>query len=50
VRDEGFAAAMERMFLEDLESCEEISRERWHRRPGWLRAASWGAYLLKNWL
>jgi cardiolipin synthase len=50
VRDPGFAAAMERMFEEDLASCVEISAERWRRRPAWLRAASWGAYLLRRWL
>lgn len=50
VRHPGFAAAMERMFLEDLASCDEINAERWQRRPAWLRAASWGAYLLRRWL
>jgi len=50
VRDVPFAAAMERMFVEDLASCREISAERWQHRPAWLRAASWGAYLLRRWL
>lgn len=50
VRDAAFGAAMERMFEIDLEDCVEISRERWRRRPAWLRAASWGAYLLRRWL
>ncbi len=50
LRDPGFAAALERMFVEDLTHCREISAERWLRRPAWIRAASWGAYLLRNWL
>jgi cardiolipin synthase len=50
VRDPGFAAALERMFEEDLARCREISAERWRRRPVWLRAASWGAYLWRRWL
>lgn len=44
------AQALERMFTEDLASCEEISAERWSHRPAWVRAASWGAYLLRRWL
>lgn len=50
VRGPGLAEALETMFLEDMESCREISAERWHKRPAWLRAASWGAYLLRRWL
>jgi cardiolipin synthase len=50
VRDAAFARALERMFVEDLASCEEVIPERWLRRPPWVRAASWGAYLLRNWL
>jgi cardiolipin synthase A/B len=50
LRDTAFAAALERMFVEDMASCREISQERWSRRPVWLRAASWGAYLLRRWL
>jgi cardiolipin synthase len=50
VRHPAFAAALERMFQEDLASCEEINAERWQRRPLWVRATSWGAYMLRNWL
>jgi cardiolipin synthase len=50
VRHPAFAAALERMFEEDLASCEEINQERWQRRPLWVRATSWGAYMLRNWL
>ncbi len=50
VEHEGFAAAMERMFEEDLASCEEIHLDRWQRRAWWERAASWTAYLARDWL
>jgi cardiolipin synthase len=50
VRHPSFAAALERMFEEDLASCEEVTDERWQRRPLWVRATSWGAYMLRNWL
>ncbi len=50
VRHAAFAGAVERMFEEDLASCEEINAERWQRRPLWVRATSWGAYMLRNWL
>lgn len=50
VRDEAFAAALERMFLEDLGSCREISPVRWGHRAAVLRAVSWGAQLLREWL
>jgi cardiolipin synthase A/B len=50
LRHAAFAAAMERMFEEDLTSCEEITAERWQRRPAWMRATSWAAYLLRRWL
>ncbi|MGK4002553.1 phospholipase D-like domain-containing protein [Sorangium sp. So ce1036] len=46
----GFAGAMERMFTEDLASCREITVARWIRRPLWERAASWTAYLARDWL
>jgi cardiolipin synthase len=45
-----FAAALEAMFYADLEHCEEIVPERWLKRPIWARAASLGAYLLRDWL
>ncbi|MFT3773983.1 MAG: phospholipase D-like domain-containing protein [Minicystis sp.] len=50
VRHPELAAALERMFREDLESCREISAERWLHRPTWVRAASYGAYMLRRWL
>jgi len=50
LRDAGFAAAMERMFEEDLVFCREVVTEGWGRRSVWVRAASWGAYLFRSWL
>lgn len=50
IRDEAFAAALTRMFEEDLASCREINHVRWRERPSWIRAASWGAQLLRDWL
>jgi cardiolipin synthase len=50
VDHEGFAAAMERMFEEDLVSCEEFTADRWRERPWWERAASWTAFLARDWL
>jgi cardiolipin synthase A/B len=45
ILDEGIAAQMEAMFMEDLSRCEEISRGHWIKRP-WLdrvkeRVAGW---------
>jgi cardiolipin synthase len=50
VEHRGFAAAMERMFKEDLLCCEEIRLDHWQKRPLWERAASWTAYLARDWL
>lgn len=50
IEHEGFASAMERMFAEDLEHCEEITADRWNQRAWWERAASWTAYLARDWL
>lgn len=50
LRDDAFAGAMERMFVEDLASCREIDGARWRERPRWARALSWSAYLLQRWL
>jgi cardiolipin synthase len=50
VQDAAFAAAMERMFVEDLGSCREIDAARWQHRPAWARALSWAAYLARDWL
>ncbi|HVY47773.1 MAG TPA: phospholipase D-like domain-containing protein, partial [Minicystis sp.] len=51
VEDAHFAAAMERMFLDDLAHCEEIRYEAWDRvRMPWERAASWGLFFLRDWL
>jgi cardiolipin synthase len=43
VRSARFAAAMEEMFQQDLESCEEILPARWRERGPLARATSWGA-------
>ena len=48
--DEPFAAALERMFEDDLQSCEEVDPAQWRLRGGFPRAVSWGAYLLRRWL
>lgn len=50
VDDARFAAAVEAMFFEDLPHCEEITADSWHKRPVWERAASWAAYLFRDWL
>src|SRR5205823_3482566 len=50
VRGAGFARGLERMFEEDLASCEEVEMERWKERRPWERALSWGAWLLRDWL
>jgi cardiolipin synthase len=50
VEDRGFAEAMERMFADDLRSCEEFTQDRWQKRAWWERAASWTAYLARDWL
>lgn len=50
IEHEGFAFAMERMFREDLESCEEVTEERWEHRSLLERAASFTAYLARDWL
>lgn len=50
IEDERFARAVEEMFHEDLEHCQEITAETWHQRPAWERVASWAAYLFRDWL
>jgi cardiolipin synthase A/B len=50
VRDPAFAGALARMFVEDLASCQEINEVRWHKRPQWVRALSWGAHQFRRWL
>jgi cardiolipin synthase A/B len=50
VEDRGFGAALERMFEADLEHCEEIEVGKWRHRAPWGRAASWAAYLFRDWL
>ncbi len=50
VEDPRFARAIETMFHEDLEHCEEITAENWHQRPWWERVVSWVAYLFRDWL
>jgi cardiolipin synthase len=51
IEDERFASALEDMFEDDLAHCEEIQKDAWEaaRRP-WDRAASWGMFLLRDWL
>ncbi len=50
IRDPAFAGAMQSMFVDDLGSCREINEARWHRRPRWVRALSWSAEWLHDWL
>lgn len=50
VENPAFAHAMETMFAEDLQFCEEITLDRQEKRASWERAASWAAYLFRNWL
>jgi cardiolipin synthase A/B len=50
IEDAQFAEAVEAMFFEDLAHCEEITAEGWKKRRPWERAASWAAYLFKEWL
>jgi cardiolipin synthase A/B len=46
----GFAAVMEAMFADDLAQCHEITAAHWAKRAWWERAASWTAYLARDWL
>lgn len=50
VEDARFAQAMEELFEADLAHCEEITRDHLQKRPPWERAASWAAYLFRDWL
>jgi cardiolipin synthase len=50
VKGRELAEALERMFAEDLTHCVEINAERWQRRSALNKAASWAAYLLRDWL
>lgn len=50
VKSERFAASLEAMFQQDLAHCDEICPKRWQKRRFWTRTASWGAYLLRDWL
>ncbi|HSN98949.1 MAG TPA: cardiolipin synthase B [Candidatus Nanopelagicales bacterium] len=50
IEHERFAAAMQRMFLDDLAFCEEFTQDQWQRRSVLERAASWAAYLAREWL
>jgi cardiolipin synthase A/B len=50
IEDPGFATEMEAMFHEDLARCEEITAEHLHAFPPWERAASWAAYMFRDWL
>lgn len=50
VEDRRFASAVERMFEEDLASCEEIRVADWEARPLWEKALGWVALLFRRWL
>lgn len=50
IRSRAFAAALERMFFEDLGACEEVTLDAWTRRSPLERAISFGAYLFKDYL
>ena len=48
VQDEAFAAALERMFLADLERSTEIDLETFRRRPWWQKGLELGAHGLSR--
>ena len=50
IKGREFAASLEQMFEEDFAHCEEITSERWLKRPLWMKAASWAAYLMRDWM
>jgi len=50
IEDERFAKAVEAMFQKDLPHCVEVTASSWAKRPPWERAASWAAYLFRDWL
>ncbi|EYF02694.1 phospholipase D-like domain-containing protein [Chondromyces apiculatus] len=50
VEDEGFAASMERMFQDDITHCAQITEQLWKQRSLVERAATWAAFLAREWL
>ncbi|MBI2565888.1 MAG: cardiolipin synthase ClsB [Candidatus Schekmanbacteria bacterium] len=50
ISSEDFAAQMERLFLEDVASCEEVTMEAWQRRSLSERIVSWIAFWFREWL
>lgn len=50
VLGEHFGAAMERLFLEDLENSEEVRLERWRERGLWQRLKERVALMFKPWI
>ena len=50
VTEPSFAAALEKMFNEDLEQCERITMADVKAYGFWQRALSWIAYKLRHWL
>jgi cardiolipin synthase len=50
VEDPAFAQALERLFLEDLESCVRITTETVRSWDAFSRVLSWLAYRLRRWL
>jgi cardiolipin synthase len=48
VRDERFAAELERLFEGDLQGCQEVQLEDWKRWPLWKRLVAWLFYRFRN--
>lgn len=45
-----FSAAMEKMFRKDLEESEQVTLEKWRKRPLFPRIREWMAHLFAHWL
>jgi cardiolipin synthase len=45
-----FSAAMEKMFVRDLEESDQVKLEEWKKRPLIPRIREWLAHLLSHWL
>jgi cardiolipin synthase len=50
IPDARVAAALERMFVDDLRACERIDRARWRMRPLWWRIPERFFYFFRSWL
>ncbi len=50
VEDARFGAAMERLFVEDLPHCRQITLKEWRHRPLLDRFVSWFAFLFREWM